>query len=582
MKQCPECKQSYYDEALNYCLDDGTRLVHQSRGEESPTAIFTAAVQPGKEQTAIISSVSGPAAVAGGLSPSTDNAIDLQPPATEGSDKLQVRNRWLVILFLILLIPAAGFFAYRYFTPNRQIESIAVMPFVNESGNSDIEYLSDGMTETLISSLSQLPNLNVKARSSVFRYKGKGTDAQTVGKELGVQAILNGRVVQRGQDLILNVELVEAQTENVLWSRNYNRKQTDLVSLQSEIALDVSQKLRAQLSGDDEKRAAKTYTVNSEAYQLYLQGRYHLNRREDRETIKALGYFQQAIDKDPDYALAHIGVADSYLLGGNLSRWENVSKARAAAEKALEIDETLGEAHNTLANIKFWDDWDWASAERGYKRAIELAPQYSTAHHWYGESLAAHGRFDESFAEYQKALEIDPLSLAISTDLGNAYYLARQYDRAEKHLKKLKETNPNYVRTHFYLGKVYEEKGMFEEAIAAYEQGHVLEGRNSEEFAKARAKVISAVKASGARGYWQTVLNLTKEGARKNGKALNCLEAAALHARLAESNEAFVWLEKCYEERNTELNLLRVSPQWDTIRSDAHFQNLLRRVGFPD
>ncbi len=497
------------------------------------------------------------------------------------------------IALSILLLTAIGL-GYWYFAgrPTKQIESIAVMPFVNESGNADTEYLSDGMTETLINSLSQLPRLSVKARSSVFHYKGKTVNPRTVGSELNVQAILNGRVVQRGDNLLLSLELVDAQTGNQIWGEQYNRKWTELVSLQSEIARDVSNKLRAKLSSTEQQQVAKSYTANPEAYRLYLKGRYHWNKREDKEFIKALEYFQQAIDKDPTYALAYVGLADSYLLGdyGNLSRWEKVSKAKAAAQKALEIDATLGEAHTTLANIKHWDDWNWEEAEKEYKLAIELSPNYATAHHWYAESLSAVGRFDESFAEYKRALELDPLSLAISTDLGLAYYLSRQYDRAIEHLKKLRETDPNYVRTHFYLARVYEQKGMFEEAISEYEKGFILEGDNPNDVAKDIASLRSSFKVGGAKGYWQKILDRTIEGQERgdfDGKFLFLrvkqlpFDIARLYAHLGERYEAFRWLEKAYQERNGELAELKVAPEWDNLRSDSRFQDLLRRVGLP-
>ena len=474
-----------------------------------------------------------------------------------------------------------------------------MLPFVNESSNADIEYLSDGMTESVINNLTKLPNLRVISRNSVFRYKGKETDAAKVGQELNVRSVLTGRVVQRGDNLIISAELTDLQDNKQIWGQQYNRKTTDAFALQQEISRDISETLRTKLTGEEQQRLAKRDTVSPEAYQLYLKGRYHWNKREDKEFIKALEYFQQAIDKDPTYALAYVGLADSHLLGGynNFSRWEKVTKAQAAAQKALEIDETLGEAHNTLASIKHWDHWDWVSAEREYKRAIELSPNYATAHHWYAESLSAVGRFDESFAEYNRALELDPLSLAISTDLGLAYYYSRQYDRAIEHLKKLIETEPNYVRTHFYLAWVYEERGMFEEALAEYDKGNLLEGKNIEEFGEGKARVKDALKTSGAKGYWQQILDTTKEVAQKSGKpfcgdkyylqrasnlcGLNPIEIANLHARLGERDKAFELLEKAYEERNTDLVLLKVSPIWDNLHDDPRFQDLLRRIGLP-
>src|SRR5215813_8522402 len=377
-----------------------------------------------------------------------------------------IKQHKLIAGIIALMFLAGGIaslaFYFRGRTSNIAIKSIAVMPFVNEGGKQELEYLSDGMTDTLISSLSQLPNLAVKARSSVFRYKGKETSPQTVAKDLKVQAILNGRVVQHGDQLTLSLELIYAQTENVIWSEQYIRKQTDLVSLQSEIARDVSGKLKTKLSGADEQKLSKNYAVNPEAYQLYLKGRYFWNKRTGDATNKAIEYYQQAIEKDPGYAMAYVGLAESYITAeGGLA--ERAVKVKPAAQKALELDPTLGEPHAALANIRNTYDLDYPAAEQEFKQAIELNPKYATAYHWYGEFLAMQGKFDESFAIYKKALELEPYSLAISTDLGIAFFEARQLERSIEHFKKIEEMDPSYVRTHFYLARVYEEKGMFPE-----------------------------------------------------------------------------------------------------------------------
>ncbi|MCA1626925.1 MAG: tetratricopeptide repeat protein, partial [Acidobacteria bacterium] len=288
------------------------------------------------------------------------------------------------------------------------------MPFVNESGNADTEYLSDGMTETLIGRLSQLPKLSVKARTSVFRYKGKDASPRTVGNDLSVQAVLLGRVIQRGDLLTLGLELVDARTENVIWSEQYNRRQTDLVSLQSEIARDVSNKLRVRLSGADEQKLAKNYTANAEAYQLYLKGRYHLLKTTRSEFQKAISYFQQAIEIDPSYALAYTGLADAYrslTLAGEMNPTEVFPKAKAAAQKAIEIDDTLADAHAVLGFIIFWYDWDWNAAENQYQRALALDPNNADAHLFYANLLSSTGRRAEGLAEAKRARELDPLNL---------------------------------------------------------------------------------------------------------------------------------------------------------------------------
>jgi TolB-like protein/Tfp pilus assembly protein PilF len=516
--------------------------------------------------------------VGGGVS--TKDAIHQTSSAEYIATEIKQHKRGFALGLITLLLAAIGlgvwFFTNR--TSNAtQIESIAVMPFVNEGGNVDAEYLSDGMTESLINSLSQLPKLSVKARSSVFHYKGKNVSPQAIGNELSVQAVLNGRVVQRGDNLILSLELVDAQTGNQIWGEQYNRKMTELVSLQSEIARDVSNKLRAKLTGEQKQQVAKNYTENTEAYQLYLQGRFYWNKRTGEGAKKAFEYFQKAIDKDPNYALAYIGLAETHILSDFPDRYV---KANALALKALEIDPTLGEAHNVLAQIKESGEWNFAEAEKEYKRAIELSPNYATAYHWYAEFLAEMGRFDESFAMYKRALELDPLSFAISTDLGMAYYYARQYDRAIEHLKKLVELDPNYVRTHEYLAMVYQEKGMFEEAIAEIEKLNALRGEDMQEFTRDKAKVEDALRKSGAKGFWQQLLDFNKEEMKK-GNPVYPVDMAMLYTRLGERDEAFRWLEKAYEERSVPLTRLKVSPEWDNLRDDPRFADLIRRVGLP-
>ena len=305
------------------------------------------------------------------------------------------------------------------------------MPFVNESGNVDIDYLSDGMTETLISYLSQLPDLDVKARSSVFRYKGKQVNAQTIGKELNVQAILTGRLVQRGRDLTLYTELVDAKKETVLWSQDYNQPIAGLVSLQSEITRDVVQKLKTKLSGTDEQKLTKSYTANSEAYQLYLKGRYYWNRRTAKDVDKSIEYYQQAIALDSNYALAYAGLADSYVVpvGGTPSQ-EKMLKGRDAARKALSLDENLAEAHTAFGRVLTVHDFDFTAAEQEFRRAIELNPAYAVTYERYSIVLHCQGRWEEAFARIRRALELEPLNLNFSASYGFLFVYTRKYDDA--------------------------------------------------------------------------------------------------------------------------------------------------------
>jgi TolB-like protein/Tfp pilus assembly protein PilF len=524
----------------------------------------------GEARTAILT----PAA----SSPQETPAVVAKPESQVSLDKPETKRNWLLLGLLSLFILTAGFFAYRSFAPSRQIESIAVMPFVNESGNADVEYLSDGMTETLIKSLSQLPRLSVKARSSVFRYKGKDVSPQTVGNELSVQAVLLGRVIQRGDQLTLSLELVDAGTENVIWSEQYSRRQTDLVSLQSEIAHDVSNKLRQKLTGADEQQVTKTYTENTEAYQLYLRGRYHWNKRTPQGLQKSIEYFNQAVAVDPAYALAYAGLADSYALlpfYADTESAEAFPKAKAAATKALEIDDLLAEAHTTLAHVRMWYEWDWSGAERGFKRAIELNSNYPTAHHWYSLHLSFLERPQEALTEIRRAYELDPFSLSINLDMGVVYFNARQYDEAIKQFYKTLEMNPDFFHAHLFLADTYEQRGMYEEAAAAFEKVITLSGGSVEMAAGLR----NGYKASGERGYFQEKLKLLEGRWRREKEG--AYQIAEFHASLGEQDRALEWLEKLYERRDMSLVNLRVTPKFDVLRSDPRFQDLLRRVNLP-
>ena len=435
MKRCPQCNRVETDDALVFCRADGTALVSDSGAvsADSGTVKFGSAPVVNEIETSIL-----PHRTDADLSRPTAPTTVLPAQSTPGTTRelSRPKRRWAILAGGAVIVIAIVTTAYFYLTrkSSAAISSIAVMPFVNESSNADVEYLSDGMTETLISSLSQLPNLNVKARSSVFRYKGKATDAKTIGKELNVQAVLNGRVMQRGDQLTLSLELVNAETENVIWSEQYNRKQSDLVALQSEIARDVSSKLKSKLSGADVAKVGKGHTANPEAYRLYLQGRFYWNKRTGPDLKKSIEYFDQAIALDPAYAQAYSGLGDVYTVivsyTADLRPDETFPKARAAAQKALEIDPDLAEPHVTLAEVLHDYDWKHAEAEKEYKRAIEIDPNYPYAHQGYGRYLSHMGRFDEGIAELKRALELDPLSPTINSHLSMAYMSAHRYDDA--------------------------------------------------------------------------------------------------------------------------------------------------------
>ena len=502
-------------------------------------------------------------------------ADEIRQAKTNASDPAS--KKFLAVGLAVLLLLAAVFLGYRYFTPSKQIESIAVMPFVNESGNADVEYLSDGMTEMLIGSLSQLPNLNVKARSSVFRYKGKDVSPRTIGNELSVQAVLLGRVIQRGEMLTLSLELVNAVTENVIWTQQYSRKQTDLVSLQSEIARDVSNKLKTKLTSVEEQTLAKTYTANAEAYQLYLKGRYFWYKFSPADHQKAFEYFNQAIGRDPNYALAYVGLADTYgasATNGWIVPREGYLKGKTAARKALEIDETLAQAHTSLGGLIMFSDFDWKTAEREYKRAEELDPNYVLTYELHSFLLSALGRPDEAIAKAQRGLEIDPLSALLSNDVAAAYYFARQYDQAIKQVQMTQEIEPGRPGSHIALGGIYDVKGMYEESIAEYQKAISLSERTS----TILGLLGHAYAVSGKRNEAVKILNEMKEMSKQ--KYVSPYDLATVYVGLGEKDKALEQLNRAYEEQSGWIIYLNVEPVFDPLRAEPGFQDLLRRVAF--
>jgi eukaryotic-like serine/threonine-protein kinase len=487
-------------------------------------------------------------------------------------------KRLLSVGLAVLLLSAIGFFAYRYFTPvNKQIESIAVMPFVNQSGNADIEYLSDGMTETLIKSLSQLPNLAVKSRSTVFYYKGKETSPKNIGEELNVQAVLLGRVVQRGEDLKLNLELVNTQTQDVIWSEQYDRKQSDLVSLQSEIAKDVSTKLKLKLSGAEETKVTKAAASDPEAYQAYLKGRYYWNRRTSENLKKAIAQFKIATDRDPNYALAFAGLADCYALLNEYSGvplTEAAPQARSYAERAIAIDASLAEPHATLGTINS-QMWQWAEAEKEYKRAIELNPNYATAYHWYSMTLLYLGRKDESLAMIQRAREIDPMSSIIASAFAWVQQMRGDHQASVENLLKLIEFDPNFGITYATLGLSYLKTGRNAEAVAALEKAAQL---NRYGVTLGNLGYVYAV--TGKRTEAHAVIKELEE--KYTRKETNGLFIASIYTGLRDKDKAFEWLEKDFQNRDGNLPGITVSIPHESLRDDPRFKDLLKRMNLPE
>ena len=443
------------------------------------------------------------------------------------------------------------------------------------SGSPDSEYLSDGITESLIHSLSHLPNLRVIARSSVFRYKGKEPDPQVVATELKVRAVFTARVIQRGDDLSISAELVDAQDNRRLWGGHYQGKMGDIFSAQKQIANEISENLRLRLSGEQKKGLSKQYTQNAEAYQDYLKGRYFWDKRTHASLKTAIQYFEKAITKDPAYALAHAGLADCYAVISNhapISPQESYPKARAAALEALKIDDTLAEAHVALAAAKHRYYWDWAGGERDYKRAMELSPGYAVAYHWYAQYLVAMGRFDEALAAARRAQDLDPLSLVISSDFAVIFRLLRRFDEAIEQCRKTLALDPNFEMPHTQLGLTYSHKLMYPEAIAEFQTALKLQQGHWQPL----AYLGYTYAISGNRTEAQKILDDLTEQSKRG--YFPSLAIAWVYVGLEDKDQAFEWLSRAVEERGLPLLFLKINPLSDPLRSDPRFTDLLRRM----
>ena len=563
MKRCPQCNRVETDEALGFCRVDGAPLVRESLAPatEAGTAKF------GTSSTEIETTLLPHSTDANG-SRGTGPTTVLRPPASASGIQ---SKRIGVIVMIVVLIGAASIVSYLYFSrkSNSAIQSIAVMPFVNAGSNPDVEYLSDGMTETLINTLSQLPDLSVKARSSVFRYKGKEVEPQTVGDELNVQAIVNGRVVQRDDDLTVYLSLVDTRTGNQLWGEQYTRKRNDLLTLQITVGREVATKLKTRLSGSDEQKVAKSYTQNAEAYQLYLQGRFFATKRTPQSLLKAIECYQQAIEKDPNYALGYAGLSDGYgLLAyyGGMPPPLALSKAREAAQRAMSLDDNLAESHNALGFVLAVADFDYAAAEREYKRAIALDPKYTTAHHNLGVMLTRTGRSEEGMAEVRRALEIEPFSIVVNRLYGECLIHLRRFDEGLAQLKKTSEMDPAFPTTFFALSVAYRLMGKHADSVESFAKFQELYDRR---------EVAELVRASFAKGGWQGYL---REMTTKRPAGVTSYLAAIFFLELGEKEKAYAELEKAFENREYQLRFIKLDPSVDPLRADPRFKELAHRM----
>src|SRR6202171_1190436 len=512
----------------------------------------------------------------------TDSARAFQvissPSSLQTMKQRWIHFVWAGVLALALLLFGLNIGGLRdlvlHGSAQGRIDSIAVLPFANVSNDPKTEYLSDGITESLINSLSQLPNLSVMSRNTVFRYKAQTTDPQKIGQDLHVRAILTGRLIQSGDELLISVNLEDVQNGRQIWGEQYNRKLSNLVSVQQEIAGDIYARLRPRLAGEERKLLAKRPTEDAEAYQLYLQGLFYWNKWTQADFKKAADYFTQAVQKDQHYALSYAGLADTYsLLGdaGYLPPSEAWPKAKSAAMQALEIDDSLAEAHTSLGLVKEHFEWDWAGAEREFKRAIELNPNSPTAHHWYGDYLSNMGRLNEGMRETKKAQELDHLSPIINTTLGWQFYLPRQNDQAVDQSHKVLEIDPKFSPARRILEEVYAHMGKHKEAVAEREKALSLSGG---------PELAASIEEDFTKSGYEGVLQSWLEGLTELSKHsyVSSYSIAESYMRMDEKQKAFEWLKKPYEEHDSGLVSVAVEPMFESIRPDPRFKEIVRRM----
>jgi len=587
MKRCPQCNRVENDEGVKFCRVDGAVLVSDSIGnfpsnEYSETQALPAARTTEATPTSILTGES------------LTKTSEIERTSPKAADKSQSRSaaprsnslgQYKLVVLLAVFIVIIGSISLGFYLHARNsevaIDSIAVLPFENRSGDADTDYLSDGLAESLNYRLSQLPNLKVSPTSTVLRYKGQQIDPVKVGAQLGVSAVLSGRIIQRGDNLTISAELVDVRYNKLLWGEQYQRPLSELLQTQREIAREIVDKLRLRVSGE-ETGLAKHYTENNEAYQLYLRGRFYWNKRSPEGLAKSLGYYTQAIEKDPNFALAYAGLADTYDLlggpeaGGDMPPNEVLPKAKAAALKALELDESLAEPHASLAHVKFFYDRDFAGAEREYRRAIELNPKYSLAHHWYAIYLNTLGRQQEALSEMNKAVELDPFSLAANSWLGRILVSAGQPDQAIEQLRKTIEMDPNFVLAHQRLGTIYEDKGMYDDAISEFNL--VLKLTNGGQLGV--GSLAHAYALAGKRAEAQKSLDQLLEMSKTRYVSPTLI--AMVYIALGEKDKAFTWLAEGDKAHDLYIMRLKIDSRFNGLRSDPRFTELVRRVGLAE
>ena len=560
MKRCPQCRRDYYDDSLSYCLEDGAVLL-SGLPDEPVTAILSGDLETSESATRTF-----------------DPAVGVN-----GSDQIQTshapfnKRTGTAAICVIILVAVLGVGGYFYLgrSATDRIDSIAVMPFENRSGNSDTDYLSDGLTDSLIYRLSQLPDLKVSPTSSVMRYHGSSADISQIAKELDVGAVMTGRLAQVGDALNISVQLTDARTKKLIWAEQYDRKMADLLSTQREIATAITQKLQLKLSGN-EKGIAKKYTNSSEAYQLYLKGRYYWSKRNKEDMFKAIDSYKQAIALDPNFALAYAAMAEVYnsmAKDPDVAPKDAVPFAKTAATRALEIDPTLPEAHSAFADSLAIYDWNWPESEREFKRAIELDPNISYIHIAYsGSYLGPVGRTDEAVVEAEKAVELEPLSLINNSVLASSYVYARQYDKALTQAQKAYELDNNFPLFRLWVGFAYILKGQSQEAIAFVQKTP----DNSPSRWNSIVVIAHAYAKMGDRANCERTIGELEEMGKT--RYIRRYYIASIYAMLGDKDKAFAELEKAYADRDSFLNRILEDPFMDPLRDDPRFKDLVKRI----
>ena len=565
MKKCPQCGREY-DLSMSFCLDDGSELLYGPASDEPATAILHETAPPGDAVTRVhtrTTAGSGEFANTG--------------PGRAASDSLS--RRWLLVPVSLAVIALAAFAGYRYLRPpaSDRINSIAVLPFQNRSDDADTEYLSDGLAESLIFRLTQLPGLKVSPASSVLRYKGKDTDAAKVAGELGVDAVMTGRLAKRGDNLNITVELVDVRRNTSLWGEQYERKMSDLLATQREIAATIAQKLQLKLAGD-EKGVAKKYTDSNEAYQLWMKARFHFARRTKVDMERSIELFRQATELDPNFALAYVGIAESYTSMPSypyIPPAEASPLARAAIEKALALDPDLPEAHAVAGMIATTDEWDYPKAEREFKRAIELGPNLAITHYRYGWTfLSVVGRHDEAIAEMKRAMELEPLAIQQGSNYAGVLMYARRFDEAVEQARRTYQLDPHQVGAQNWLCHTLNAAGLHAEAVTIGEQVKRTAASSI------NACLGIAYAGTGQREKSQAIMAEVKE--KGKSEYITGYWMAIHHAALGETDAAFAELEKAFQNRDWFLNRIKIDPFMDPLRDDPRFDVMVKRLNLPE